>query len=163
MEKLSFEKVYQDYKDDVWRWTSRFVFTKSDREDLFQDIFIRVYKALNSFRGEASIKTWIYRITLNTSINYLKKMKRQKTMRDILSNLRVIESQPGDNISEVELSNPLEKLNPRQRSILIMADVEEKKFEEISNIMGVPIGTIKSNLFRAREIVRKELIKNGQI
>jgi len=162
MIKVEFTEVYSAHKDFVWRLTSKYIFSKEDREDLFQEIFINIHKALPHFRGDSSINTWIYRIAANTSINYLKKQNRYKWLKNMLNGLKIIEEEVQTVEIDLQDFKPLEKLNPQQRMIFLLFDLEEKKLDEISEIMKIPIGTVKSNLHRAREIVKKEVIENGR-
>ena len=162
MVKVEFNEVYETSKDFVWRLTSKYVFSGQDREDLFQEIFINIHRALPRFRGESSINTWIYRIAANTSINYLKKQSRYRWLKNMLGTLITIEYEPQETEVDLKEFKPLKKLNPQQRIILLLSDVEEKKLDEISEIMKIPIGTVKSNLHRAREIIKKEMIENGK-
>lgn len=156
---MDFAKVYADHKENIWRLVCRYVFSPSDREDLFQEVFLNVYRALPRFRGESSIGTWLYRIAVNSAINYLKKQNRYKRVKKVLQNLRMVETEAP---SEAEdFLKPLEKLNPQQRMVLVLSDIEEVKLEEISRIMKVPLGTVKSTLHRARERLKKELKENG--
>ena len=164
MAQFDFTRVYADHKENVWKLISRYAASRHDREDLFQEVFLKISKALPRFRGEAKLDTWIYRITVNTSLNHLKKRKRYAALKNILSKFRSIEEREEDKDRDKEkLSKPLEKLNPLQRMILILAEVEEKKLEEISKTLNIPLGTVKSNLHRAREIVKKELNKNDKL
>jgi len=161
MAELDFNQVYLDHREKVWRLTSRYVSLKHDREDLFQEVFLQIHKSLPKFRGESAIETWIYRVTVNTALNYLKKQKRYKLIKDTLSWLRVIEVEEKGSESDKIILKPLEKLNPQQRTILLLAEIEEKKLEEISQMMNIPVGTVKSNLHRAKDIIRRELSNNG--
>ncbi|MFA6169641.1 MAG: sigma-70 family RNA polymerase sigma factor [Candidatus Margulisiibacteriota bacterium] len=154
-----FARLYAEHKMLVWQIVSRYGSAREDREDLFQEIFLAVHKALPRFRGEANIKTWVYRIAVNTSINHAKRQALYRKGRQILATLRVID-EPAPEAAD-DLSGPLAKLNPRQRMILILAEVEERSLEEIADLTGLPVGTVKSNLHRAREIVKKEVMKNG--
>jgi RNA polymerase sigma-70 factor (ECF subfamily) len=164
MEKPKFPEVYENNKNLVWKIVSRFVFTKEDREDLFQEIFLKIHKALPRFRGDSSVKTWIYKISVTTSINHIKKQERTAWLKKIFENFRPTKAQEVISMeNELEELKPLKKLNPDQRMILILSDVEELKLEEIAKIMAMPVGTVKSNLHRAREIVKKEVIKNGEL
>lgn len=163
MTELDFGKIYADSKNNVWKLVSRYVFLREDREDLFQEIYLSVHKALPRFRGEASINTWIYRIAVNTAVNYSKRQNRYKWVKKMLGSLRVIEEDVREAATDVQALKPLEKLNPRQRMILLLADVEEKKLDEIAKTMNIPVGTVKSNLHRAREIIKKEVSENGDV
>ena len=147
----------------VWGLVSRYVPLKQDREDLFQEVFLKVFKSLKHFRGEASVKTWVYRITVNTSLSYLKKKKRNEALMSALSVFNVFSADDKQIELDEDVFKPLGKLNPRQRMVLILADIEDQSLDNIADMLNVPVGTVKSNLHRAREIVKKELGKNGQI
>ena len=158
MDKIDFNEVYEECKANVWKLVSKYVISSQDREDLFQEVFLAVHKALTYFRGDSSVSTWVYKITVNTAINYVNKQKRYRLVKNILVNLRVINEEPDDwEERDVEALKPLQKLNARQRMIIILSDVEEKKLNEIAEMMKLPVGTVKSNLHRAREIIKKEI------
>jgi RNA polymerase sigma-70 factor (ECF subfamily) len=157
-----YSKVYSDNKEMVWRLISRYVTSHSDKEDLFQEIMLNIHRALKGFRGESALETWIYRISVNTAISFLKKQERHKKLVEVLKRFSFAEAAGEPNVGEEDkVLLPLEKLNAQQRMILLMSDVEEKKIEEIASVLKLPVGTVKSNLFRAREILRKEVEKNG--
>jgi RNA polymerase sigma-70 factor, ECF subfamily len=162
MERPDFAGIYSGQKEMVWRLISRYVTRHSDKEDLFQEIMLSIHKALPRFRGDSSLETWIYRIALNASINFLKKQERNKKLLSLLKVFGRPEISEDPVITESEkILLPLEKLNPKQKMILLLSDVEEKKLDDIADIMKMPVGTVKSNLFRAREIIKKEVKKNG--
>jgi RNA polymerase sigma-70 factor, ECF subfamily len=162
MNELDFDVVYDECKGKVWSLVSRYVSLRQDKEDLFQEVFIKIHRALPRFRGEASVETWIYRIVANTSINYLNKRNRYKKLKEVLSTLRFVEDEVDVEIDE-SLFKPLEKLNPQQRMIVLLSDVEEIKLDDIAEMLRIPVGTVKSNLHRAREIIKKEVESNGKI
>lgn len=161
MAQVDFERIYLEYKEKVWRLIAKYLPSRQDREDLFQEIFLKIHRALPRFRGEASPGTWIYRITVNAAISYLEKQKRHRRLKDVFALFRSEEAvEDAEPHTDAVLWKPLEKLNPRQRMILLLADVEEQKLEEIAAMLKIPIGTVKSNLHRAREIVKKEVMKD---
>jgi len=164
MEHHDFGEVYQALKEMVWRLSSRYTVGKEDREDLFQEIFLNIHKSLNSFRGDAELSTWGYRVAVNTAMKWLGKVTRQRKLKNLFLGFRTI-----DEVNTAEeiahntsrgMERVLAKLNPKQRMILVLSDVEEKTLDEIAVSLGMPVGTVKSNLFRAREIVKKELKDN---
>ena len=163
MAQLDFEAVYSEHKENVWKLVSRYVFTREDREDLFQEAFINIHKALPRFRGDAAVGTWIYRIAVNSALNHLKKRDRHRKAIKVLSTLRIIETEEPVASDETLLEKPLARLNPRQRMIVMLSDVEEKKLEEISGLLSLPLGTVKSTLHRAREILKKELSRDDRL
>ena len=161
MIKYDFPNVYSDCKNGVGRLVSKYVASQEDREDLFQEIFMNVHAALPRFRGEAEVKTWVYRIAVNTAMNYLNKQKRYRWAKKVLNGFKLLDQEAPEIATDARLLKPLEKLNPQQKTILILADVEERKLDEISEMVKIPVGTVKSNLHRAREIVKKEVMENG--
>ncbi|MFA5878908.1 MAG: RNA polymerase sigma factor [Candidatus Margulisiibacteriota bacterium] len=161
MHKIDFEKIFLENKDKIWHLISKYVYLKEDKEDLFQEIFINIHKALPKFRSASTIETWIYKITVNTAINYIRKQKRYKWVISIFGNLRATEHAKESEKNETQILKLLDKLNPQQRMILLLSDIEEKKLGEIAKIMKMPIGTIKSNLHRARQILKKSLLEKG--
>jgi len=163
MAKPDFSQAYEDNRKNVWNLISRFVFTVQDREDLFQEVFLNIHKGLKGFRADSSLATWIYRVASNTAINFVNKKNRYRAIIDLLHLERHVEAEKEQEAGNLEELLPLKKLNPKQRMILLLSDVEERKLEEIAEIMGLALGTVKSNLFRAREIIRKEVVKNGGI
>lgn len=157
MKKNDFDSIYDGCKEIVWRLVSRYVFTQEDREDLFQEVFLSVHRALPKFRGDSSASTWIYKIAVNTSINHVKSRNRFRWLVNTLGNMRQQDQDPADAADDIKDLAPLKKLNPQQRMVLLLSDVEERKLEEIAGMMKMPLGTVKSTLHRAREIVRKEV------
>ncbi len=130
LNQRNFYEIYNSNKELVWNLVSKYISLYQDKEDLFQEVFIRIHKALKSFRGESDIKTWIYRIAINTSINFIKKKKRQEKIKEMFKFFKLkdlsseaIKAKEEENI---ELFKPLEKLNPKQKMIIILSDVEER-------------------------------------
>ncbi|MDD5382838.1 MAG: sigma-70 family RNA polymerase sigma factor [Candidatus Margulisbacteria bacterium] len=163
MKQYEFNEVYEACKDMVWKLVSRYVFSREDREDLFQEVFLNVHRALPRFRGEAKVGTWVFSIAVNVSINYIKKQKRYRWLTDMLGAFRIIEPEAVEAATDVGELKPLAKLSARQRMILLLAEVEEMKLGKVAQLMKMPVGTVKSNLHRAREIIKKEVRENGGI
>lgn len=157
-----FNQVYEECKAKVWSLISKYVYSREDREDLFQEVFFTIHKALPRFRGDSAISTWVYTIAVNTAINHIRKQKRYRWVKELLQNLRIIEEETQAPVDDLHNLKLLEKLNPQQRMILLLAEVEEKKLDEIAVLIGIPVGTVKSNLHRAKEIIKKEVRKNGK-
>ncbi len=138
-----------------------------DREDLFQDIFLKVYNNIKNFRFQSKFSTWIAKIAYNTCLNYIKKNKPEtideKTLyaqyRNPFSNP---ESLP-DNLTAqkditAQVHKEIENLNYKYRTILTLFHLEEMSYKEIGKIMNIPQGSVKSYLFRARKELKKQLI-----
>lgn len=160
-----FSQVYGKYKEKVWSLISKYAPARHDREDLFQEIFLKVHRSLDKFRGDSDIGTWIFRIAVNESVNYGRKKSRIFKLEQIVEKLNIFKkAQDPDEIEEdIRQWAPLKVLNEKQRLILIMAEVEEMKMSDIAKYMKISEGTVKSNLFRAKDILRKELEKGGGV
>ena len=143
-----------------------------DLEDLAQEVFIKVFKNLNRFRGEAKFSTWIYRITINVAHDYKRKLKEGYSLdepigedeEDTFEN--IISSDGEDPLSFVEREDIREKLRklinelPKEyQEVLILREYEGLSYEEISEILRCPIGTVESRLHRARKELKEKLLK----
>ncbi len=163
--QYDFSQVYGQYKDKIWGIISKYAPVRHDREDLFQEIFLKVHRNLEKFRGDSDIGTWIFRIAVNESVNFGRKKSRAFKLEQIVEKFNIFKKvQEPDEIQEdIRQWAPLKVLNEKQRLILIMAEVEEMKLGDIARYMKISEGTVKSNLFRAKEALRKELEKGGGI
>ena len=145
-------------------------------EDLCQETFIKIFRGLSSFRGESSLSTWIYRIVYNVSMSEMKKARyRQEGSRgenrDHGNRREQTDSHaPGatDPLRELErmelkqtMAGLIRRLAPRQRLAILFRYQGEKSYQEISEIMELPIGTVKTLLFRAKDSLRELMRKEG--
>lgn len=154
MQETVFEHVYRETADFVYNVALRVVNNKQDAEEITQEVFVSVYKNLKYFRQESSIKTWIYRITVNRAINFVKKKSREKAKtteyeKEFKSGGpgRAEEtSRPGMIIKEL-----LNALDPDQRACLILRNMEGLSYREIADTLKININTVRSRLKRARE------------
>jgi len=158
---IDFSEVYKDYQQKVWNLISKYIYKFEDRQDLFQEIFVKIFKNLKKFRGESNLSTWIFKIAVNESINFSKKKKRQLFLENLLKGAGIFRSHEEEKHVEedIKLWEPLKVLNEKQKIILIMAEVEEINLSDIAKILNISVGTVKSNLFRAKELLKKELGK----
>jgi RNA polymerase sigma-70 factor (ECF subfamily) len=164
-------KAFQTLIEAHQRLVSHIVFRlvprDSDHEDICQDIFLKVYQKIATFRYEAKLSTWIATIAHNTCINYLQK-KKIPLFEDRIPGELTIESIPGeqeepDKASESKdlaqrLHLEIEKMDVRYRTILTLYHLEEMSYVEIGKVMNLPEGTVKSYLFRARKTLKESLL-----
>ena len=162
-----FETVIELYKKLVAHIVFKMVTIEADREDICQEVFVKVFQKLGSFKFESKLSTWIATIAYNTSLNYLEK-KRVPLVDDLmpeengLERLAVDTFSPEDcadrrNLSEV-LIEEIDKLPVQYGTILVLYHLEEMPYREISEITGLPDGTVKSHLFRARKLLKDRLL-----
>lgn len=156
--RLAFEMLVDRWEKQVFGLVYRSIRDKESAEDLTQDIFIKVFKSMRYFRGESSFKTWIYRITLNTIIDYQRKMKKTKNRIDLKyfdsnlqlkSNERNAEERLSDEGKINAVRSAISKLPQGQRAILLLKEYSGLTFEEISRVLSCPVSTVKSRLYKS--------------
>ena len=148
----------------------------SDREDALdaaQEVFIKIYKNIGSFRGDSTVSTWIFRITQNVCKDFLRKRRAVVQSLDADDEdepkLEIAdESQSPENVSErneraAALRRAIAMLEENQRIALTLYDLNGMSYEEIAAIVKCPVGTVKSRLYRARESLRKILAENREL
>ncbi|MCS6860026.1 MAG: sigma-70 family RNA polymerase sigma factor [Abditibacteriales bacterium] len=171
---LAFEEVVHRYKNKVHNYIARMVNDADDAEDLTQDVFVKAFISLGSFRGEASLQTWLYRIATNLCIDRARRRKRQRwdtmsldePVRDdeddeIGRDVPDVEADPYRHLERKELRQQvrraLGRLSEKLRAVIVLYDVQGLSYEEIAQVLGCPLGTVKSRLFNARAELAKHL------
>ena len=165
----AFQQFIERYKRLVFHIVYRTISNQTDQEDICQDIFIKIYQNLSKFRFESKLSTWIAKIAYNTCLNYLKK-KKIPLFSDIASDSKVFEESVADESSfESSFENrdillciqdEIRHLPVPFRTAITLYHIENMSYNEISQVMALPEGTVKSHLFRARKILRKKLLIN---
>ena len=157
------------YKKLVFSIAGKLVDNPDDLNDLCQEIFIKVYQNLSQFRGDSKISTWIGKITYLSCLNYLRKKKSLITasINDNVLNQETVQSIPPDQLAEnrdisLLLKQEINNLPPRFRVALTLYHLDGLKYHELSEIMGLSEGTVKSHLFRARQLLKKRLLEKYQ-
>jgi len=162
-DKDAFKQVIEDHKRLVAHIVFRLVNNTTDREDLCQEVFIKVYQNIAKFRHQCKLSTWIGKIAYNTSLNYLQK-KRALLFEDItqeqsIDSVKGYQSTPHELMESSDISHKLQmeinQLSDTFRTIITLYHLQEMSYKEIGQIMDLPEGTVKSYLFRARRQLRK--------
>jgi RNA polymerase sigma-70 factor, ECF subfamily len=175
----AFELLVIKYQRRIQRLIARMVRDGDLVEDIAQETFIRAYRALHQFRGDAQFYTWLYRIAVNTAKKFLLEMKRDPTVSEnaLKSDDEDETSSPGNEPIEEEtpesilaareiaavVNRALEDLPEDLRQAVTLREIEGLSYEEISQVMDCPIGTVRSRIFRAREAISakiKPLLEN---
>jgi RNA polymerase sigma-70 factor (ECF subfamily) len=172
-DEQAFREVFRQYMDKVFSLTYRMLGNRQEAEDVAQEVFITAFKSIESFRGEAKFSTWLLRIAANHSKNRIKHLARRPTEGvdpDDVSQVRSMPDRPAppvqaqisepDKMLEAAQTNALIEqaiaaLDEDQRLLVVLRDVEELSYEEIGEITGLPEGTIKSRLHRARMAIKE--------
>jgi RNA polymerase sigma-70 factor (ECF subfamily) len=170
----AFGELVRRYQDRLYNTIYRLVDSPEDAQDVVQDAFLNAYQSLDSFKGDAQFFTWLYRIAVNTAISLKRKHRvvlSINTGPDQAGNTTEPAddsefSQPGHALEKEEqerrIQKALNQLSPEHRTVLILKDMEDQKYETIAEILEVPIGTIRSRLHRARIELRLLLQRDEQ-
>jgi len=157
----AFDALVTRHRRSVYQVCYRFVNHHEDAADLTQDTFVRAWKALGTFRGQARFSTWIYRIAVNVSLNRvsLKRPTADAVDFDLVADQR--EPAPGAALDAAERQAMVRKavlsLPPRQRAALILRTYHELSHQEVADIVGTSVGAVKANVFHALANLRKRL------
>lgn len=163
----AFRGLVQQYERLVRQIVYRMVTNEADREDIAQEVFIKVYQHLGEFRGDCKLSSWIGRIAYNTALNQIQK-KRPDLYEDHAPGERTVDSESGDGFTPDEFSEQrdlsrrlheeIDRLPIHYGIVLTLYHLCEMRYEEISEIIQLPVGTVKSHLFRARKALKEQLL-----
>ncbi|MFC1614268.1 sigma-70 family RNA polymerase sigma factor [Gemmatimonadota bacterium] len=178
-DQLEFEQIYELYQPKIRRYLNRLV-GEAEAEDLAQEVFVKVSRALPNFRGESQVSTWVFRIATNAARDKLRSSSYRRNLT---------ESLPIDSVAEAELEaidsstaaaesgssaagslikkemnecirDYIEKLTPDYKSVVLLSELEGMKNREIADVLGISLATVKIRLHRARQQLKKELDSN---
>ena len=169
-DKSAFDLLVRKYQHRIAKLVSRYVYDRTEVEDVTQEAFIKAYRAIKGFRGESAFYTWLYRIAINTAKNYLVAQGRRPSIADVETeeaeasdigtNLRDATT-PERHLLADEIGRTVERvlaaLPEDLRTAVTLREIEGLSYEEIAEVMDCPIGTVRSRIFRAREAIDKEL------
>lgn len=166
----AFEEIYRKTSGFVFNVALRIIRRQADAEDVAQEVFIKMHNNLHQFRFQSSLKTWLYRITVNTAINRYRKNAGEANAMAKFKNHLATEpaNEPFPNQimkkdSETIVSNLLAKLDPDQRTCIVLREMEGLAYHEISEILNIPLNTVRSRLHRAREALMEFVKKEALI
>lgn len=160
----AFNHIVENYTERIYWHLRRFLCCHEDANDLLQEVFIKIWAALPSFRGDAQLFTWIYRIATNEALNQLRK-QRFKALVSLDSETAILERKIDDdpyfdgNIMQRELHKAIQRLPQKQRIVFNLRYFEELKYEDISEITGTSVGALKASYHHAYNKIKGELEK----
>jgi RNA polymerase sigma-70 factor (ECF subfamily) len=179
-DEAAFNTLVRLYDKSVFRLVLRMLGDRAEAEDVAQDVFVTIFKSIGGFRGESKLSTWIYRVATNHCKNRIKYLDRRargkKSELDDLSESGALESATMASSAQIARpdqqaeANQIEKivraaiavLDEDQRELVVLRDVENLSYEEIQAITGLPEGTVKSRLHRARLQLMKAIQRAGE-
>jgi len=160
----AFDELMIRYERQIYRVCYRFVENRDDAMDLAQEVFIKAFEHLGSFRRESSLKTWLYRIAMNHCINHVKKHSQEfvEVNEYTGSVMSSVQLQLEEREEREHLRRMVQQLPPKQKAILELRINEHLSYEEIAHISGRSVSTIKASVFFALEKLRK-LVKDAKL
>ncbi|MBL7726988.1 MAG: RNA polymerase sigma factor [Dinghuibacter sp.] len=168
----AFRQLVKNYEKLVWTVAARLIEQKEEREDLCQEVFIKVYRGLPGFAFESKLSTWIARITYLTAINHLRKDKYKTVSHNQLEDLVLspaAQDNPGETMEkkslQAYLNQLIDQMPPAYKTVITLFHLQQCAYDEIVAITGMPAGTVKVYLLRARKLLKEKLetfLKNEQ-
>jgi RNA polymerase sigma-70 factor (ECF subfamily) len=169
--EIAFQQLYEQTKTRVFNLALSYVRNYEDAEEITQDVFVEVFQSANAFKGDASVTTWLYRITVNKSLDFLKRLKRRKRFAFLTSLFdsntgEVLHhppdfAHPGIALENKELAavlfQAIDKLPDKQKTAYLLTKVEGLSNIEAADVVKTTVGAIESLLQRANENLRKQL------
>jgi RNA polymerase sigma-70 factor (ECF subfamily) len=163
----AFEMIYQRYHRRTYSLCLRMTNSQTEAEDLTQEVFIQLFRKIGSFRGDSAFSTWLHRLTVNQVLMHFRRrsVKNEKTSEDGEVPEQTVHGTANPNkmpvIDRIALKNAIAQLPNGYRNVFVLHDVEGYEHEEVAKMMGISIGTSKSQLHKARLKLRGLLIKQN--
>ena len=168
-DESAYEELYRQHKGRVYSWCFRMTGKPADAEDLTQEVFLQLYRKLRSFRGDSSLSTWLYRVTINTVLMHHRKRRATELSLDIVEghDQASVDTNFQDKIcimmyplERVALTRAIGSLPKGRRSVYVLHDIKGMSHDDIARHMGFSVNTSKSQLHRARLVLRATLDRN---
>ena len=176
-DEAAFNEVVARYKNKVYNYICRMLNNSDDAEDLTQEVFVRMYTSIDSFRSHSSLNTWLFRIASNLCIDYHRRGKKFRAHAFSLDapvggdggsepdapahEVADISYEPHRLLEHQEMTQQLQRalgqLPEKLRAVILLHDIEDMPYEEIAQVIGCPLGTVKSRLFNARVQLRQRM------
>ncbi len=178
-DERAFREMVETYQDRVYNLLFRMIGRREEAEDLAQEVFVTVFKSIDQFRGDSKLSTWLYRVAANHCKNRIKYLARRYERRtDLLDEVteRAAAASGGSPVGAGRIEAPdrafegaetdrivqmaIAALDEDHRLVIVLRDIEELAYDEICTITGLPEGTVKSRLHRARLALKEKLAKH---
>ena len=173
----AYEELMDRYEHPVYSMVYRLLGNQGDASDVVQEVFLKVFRGVNAFREQSSLRTWVYRIAVNEAYNhrrwFARHCRREVSLdKEFAEQEHVVElaQDPGpspydralDSETRILIERALTRINPIYRAAVVLRDVQNLSYEEIADILQISLGTVKSRIVRGREALRRELTQQTQ-
>lgn len=170
-ERAAFDLLVVKYRRRLMRLVSRIVREPAEAEDVVQEAFIKAYRAIRYFRGDSAFYTWLYRIGINTAKNFIASQGRRMPMSTETDTDQADGFENGKQLRDINtpesmlaskqiahtVNAAMDALPVDLRTAIVLREIEGMSYEDIADIMACPIGTVRSRIFRAREVIAEQL------
>jgi len=167
----AYEALIARFQQPVYNLVCRLLNDPADTVDVVQEVFLKIFRSVHAFRAQSALKTWIYRIAVNEAYNHRRwfiRHRRQEVeletddekgcYQDLLPDQGISPyEQLLDHETQALIEEAIQHLNPKFRMVIVLRDIEEMSYEEIAEVLGISLGTVKSRIVRGREAMRRSL------
>jgi RNA polymerase sigma-70 factor (ECF subfamily) len=165
-DEMAFEQIYRAHARKVYSLCLRMLGNPTEAEDVTQDVFVKLYRKIGTFQGDAALSTWLYRLTVNTVLMHLRRQQRKQkeqpmegdSLQSLAEDRSLNRRAEVSLIDRIALERAIAQLPTGYRAVLVLHDVEGYEHEEIARMLGIRVGTSKSQLHKARLKMRKLLL-----
>ncbi len=168
MEREQFVVAFEKYYKSLFRCAYRMTGSFDDAEEIVQEAFLKAWRSRNRFRYDCALKTWLYQIVINTARSWKRHLFRRRRKMNSYSLFKQFlpsTRDPEEEFEKIEMqqrmNEALSALPGEMRALIVLRDFESLPYDEIATILDVPIGTVKSRIWRARSALKKEFVKQS--
>lgn len=162
-EEQAMGELYERFKTPVFNLAYRYTYNRAAAEDLLQDIFVKIFTHIHELDKAEAFKSWMYKVSVNTCLSYVRSntrfLRRNVSLTDLQGSIEEKNEGKPDTLMRRVIEEAIQNLSTKLKSIFLLHDVQGFKHEEIAQIMECSVGTSKSQLFKARMKIRKQLEK----
>ena len=153
----TFEDLYRENAGRIYALCFRMSGDPTHAKDLTQDVFVRAWRKLHTFRGESQLSTWLRRLAVNVCLNWIAQERRRLGRTVDVADLSVFEGRRSSPEAHIDLERAIATLPPNARAVFVLHDVEGYRHQDIAQMSGVAVGTVKAQLHRARKLLQQRL------